>query len=65
MHPHSLRPLEGLSNYENGELLSLMIIRNEAISTRISKDNEPGIVPKKNETQILPNRIDKIRWEFQ
>lgn len=62
---HSLVPLEDLSNYENGELISIWIIGNEVIQTRISKDNEPNSKAKRIEMKTSPNTVTEISWKFK
>ncbi len=62
---HSLVPLENLSNYENGELISIWIIGNEVIQTRISKDNEPNSKAKRIEMKKSPNIVTEINWKFK
>ncbi len=62
---HSLVPLEDLSTYENGELISIWIIGNEVIQTRISKDNEPNSKAKRIEMKTTPNTVTEINWKFK
>ena len=62
---HSLVPLEDLSHYENGELISIWIIGNEVIQTRISKDNEPNSKAKRIEMKTSPNTVTEINWKFK
>ena len=40
-------PLDELSSYENGELLSIMVIGKVVIYTPISKNNKPNTEAKK------------------
>jgi len=61
----SLIPLEGLSKYKNGELLSIMIIGKEALIFRISDDNDPNSEAKRVAIQNIPNKYDSIKWEFK
>lgn len=61
----SLIPLEGLSKYKNGELLSIMIIGKEALIFRISDDNDPNSEAKRLAIQNIPNKYDSIKWEFK
>ncbi len=62
---HSLVPLEDLSTYENGELISVWIIGNEVIQTRISKDNEPNSKAKRIEMKKTSNTVTEINWKFK
>ncbi|MFX1281771.1 MAG: hypothetical protein ACFFA3_20650 [Promethearchaeota archaeon] len=62
---HSLIPLEDLAQYENGELISIWIIGNEVIETRISKDNEPNSKAKRIEMKKSPNTVTEINWKFK
>jgi len=61
----SFRPLESLTKYKNGELLSTMIIGNKAINYRIGKDNDPNSVAKQPEINEITNTITSFRWEFK
>jgi hypothetical protein len=57
--------LEDLAQYENGELISIWIIGNEVIETRITKDNEPNSKSKRIEMKKSPNTITEINWKFK
>ncbi len=61
----SFQPLEGLAKYKNGALLSTMINGKEAITYRISNDNEPNSEAKRLDIQIIPNNITSFHWEFK
>ena len=61
----SFQSLEGLAKYKNGEIISTMIIGKEAITFRISNDNDPNSEAKRFETQSIPNNITSFRWEFK
>lgn len=62
---HSLVPLEDLSNYENGELISIWIIGEKVIQTRISKENEQYSKAKRIEMKESPNIVTEINWKFK
>ncbi len=61
----SFSPLEGLLKYNNGDLLSTMVIGNEALTFRISKDNDLNSKAKRLELKSIPNRISSFNWEFK
>ena len=61
----SFSPLESLAKYKNGEILSTMIIGNEALTFRISNDNEPDSEAKRLTIQKIPNKITSFKWEFK
>ncbi len=61
----AFEPLEGLSQYKNGELLSTMIIGNEAINFRIGRNNDPNSKAKTLEINKIPNTITSFKWEFK
>ncbi len=61
----SLLPLNKLSRYKNGELISIMVIGNNATCTRISENNDSKAEAKQLSFFNIPNQVAKIRWEFQ
>jgi len=61
----SFSPLEKLVNYKNGDILSTMIIGNEAIVFRISNENDPDSEAKGLVIQKFPNTITSFKWEFR
>jgi len=61
----SFSPLEKLVNYKNGDILSTMIIGNEAIVFRISNENEPDSEAKSLAIQKLLNKVTSFKWEFR
>ena len=61
----SFQPLEGLAKYKNGAILSTMINGKEALTLRISNDNEPNSKAKKFVHQYIPNNITSFQWEFK
>ena len=61
----SLLPLNRLSKYESGELISIMVVGNNATCTRISENNDSKAEAKQLTFFKIPNRVEKIRWDFQ
>ncbi len=61
----SFSPLEGLTKYKNGDLLSTMVIGNEAITFRISNSNDLNSKAKQLELKSIPNKITSFKWEFK
>ena len=57
--------MTGLLKYNNGDLLSTMVIGNEALTFRISKDNDLNSKAKRLELKSIPNRISSFNWEFK
>lgn len=58
-------PLEGLAKYKNGNLLSTMVIGNEAITFRISNINDLSSEAKRLDLKSIPNKITSFKWEFK
>lgn len=61
----SFSPLEGIAKYKNGNLLSTMVIGNEAITFRISNINDLNSEAKKISLNSIPNKITSFKWEFK
>ncbi|MFX1525295.1 MAG: hypothetical protein ACFFCC_17440 [Promethearchaeota archaeon] len=61
----SLQPLEGLAKYKVGDLLSTMIVGGEAITFRISNNDDPHSKAKPLHIQYIPNNITSFKWEFR
>ena len=61
----SFQPLEGLAKYKNGEILSTMIIGEEAITFRINNNDDPNSEAKRLDILKIPNKITSFGWEFK
>ena len=61
----SFSPLEGLAKYKNGNLVSTMVIGNEALTFRISKINDLNSEAKRSSLKFIPNNITSFKWEFE
>lgn len=61
----SFSPLEGLAKYKNGNLLSTMVIGNEALTFRISNINDLNSEAKRLDLKSIPNKITSFKWEFK
>ncbi|KKN46910.1 hypothetical protein LCGC14_0668150 [marine sediment metagenome] len=61
----SFSPLERLVNYKNGDILSTMIIGNEALIFRMSNENKPDSEAKSLTIQKVRNNITSFKWEFK
>ena len=66
IHPgQSFSPLEGLAKYKNGNLLSTMVIGNEALTFRISNSNDLNSEAKRLDLKYIQNNITSFNCEFK